>query len=725
MFMSAKSGAAALALAGVYSLSHAQVSSTSGVLEEIVITATRRVENLQQVPIAATALTGDALQDKAVARLADLQFAAPALTVTDAGLTQSVNIRGIGLASGSPQVANGVATYFDGLFQPPIVTTNSFYDIANVEVLRGPQGTLVGSNSTGGAIFINSRNPSTEALGGYAELAVGNYSFENLQGAINVPVSETFALRAAGNYSRRDSYYTDHGPLGNRPGRLDEESGRIGALWKPGAFQALAKVEYSNKETGGYAYRPVPTTQFAPDAYPGIRNLIYNSPTKNHERGLISSLELRYELANGVTLRSLSGYQDKKINNLYDMDATAAASQTWDQYVRERQYSEEINIISPTTGVFNWILGGYYQRNKIDVAILSLSPPQAPTNIEPRNDKITTGVFAQTGFKLSPQLELQVGARYSHFDAEGTGGVFIGRGVPGFPPGGLMVADSAGDHKDGRTTGKIALNWTPDDDNLVYAFVARGYKPGGFNSSTSEFDPETVWDYELGWKSSFLDGRVRTQLGVFYNEYKGFQFDVLDTTTGQTGVANLPDATIQGAEAQIQAQIGGFGFDAGVSYVDSELGTLTFVNTRHPLYPNGIGPLGPQCPAGVTPNPPACFDYGPFLQTVSGGPNLFSPEWTYNAGVQYEWTAGDVTVTPRVNYSYVGSSYTSLQYSPVTDYLRSRSLVSALIRVQVRGWHVEAYGTNLTDEKYVSGHSGLNEFYGAPREYGVRIGAQF
>ncbi len=143
-------------------------------VEDVVITAQRREENLQDVAAAATALSGDALQDKGVQRLDDLQFAAPALSISDAGLTQSVNIRGIGLASGSPAVTNGVATYFDGVFQPPIVSTNSFYDIGSVEVFRGPQGTFVGSNSTGGAIFINSRNPELGQVGGYAELSAGN-----------------------------------------------------------------------------------------------------------------------------------------------------------------------------------------------------------------------------------------------------------------------------------------------------------------------------------------------------------------------------------------------------------------------------------------------------------------------------------------------------------------------------------------------------------------------
>src|ERR1044072_1730844 len=196
-------------------------------LEEVVVTAQRRVESLQDVAIAATAIPGDQLRMKAVDRLADLQFAAPSLIITDSGLLQSVNIRGIGLASGSPQVTNGVATYIDGLFQPPIVTTNSFYDIANVEVLRGPQGTLAGANSTGGAIFITSNNPQLDAADAYAEAEFGSYSTQAAQGAVNVPMGDTFAMRLAGTSRKRDSYYDDVGPFNNHPGGLDEVSGRL------------------------------------------------------------------------------------------------------------------------------------------------------------------------------------------------------------------------------------------------------------------------------------------------------------------------------------------------------------------------------------------------------------------------------------------------------------------------------------------------------------------
>jgi iron complex outermembrane recepter protein len=223
----------------------------AGVLQEIVVTSQRRVENLQDVPIAATALDADAIESKAVMQLADLQAAAPSLSITNAGQTQSVNIRGIGLASNSPNATAGVATYVDGLFQPPIVQFNSFYDLRGIEVLRGPQGTLVGTNSTGGAIFINSMNPELAESSGYARIGVGNYHAMEAEGAVNLPLADTLAMRVAGFHKERDSFYRDVGPFDNQAGRLDETGGRIGLLFQPGSFSALAKLQLNDQQTGG------------------------------------------------------------------------------------------------------------------------------------------------------------------------------------------------------------------------------------------------------------------------------------------------------------------------------------------------------------------------------------------------------------------------------------------------------------------------------------------
>ena len=700
-------------------------AATEAGLTEIVVTAQRRTEKLQDVPVSATAFNSASLEAKAITSLADLQTASPALSITDGGIIQTVNIRGIGLASNSPNVTAGVATYVDGIFQPPIVQANSFYDLASIEVLRGPQGTLVGSNSTGGAIFISSANPDLNAgLGGYFEVSGGNYDYVGTEAALNIPLSDVFGIRAAGFYRNRDSYYTDVGPFHNRAGRLRESGGRLTMLWKPGSFQAIAKLSINDRNGGGYPYRPISGTPLAAFRVGDIRTLSFDEPVSNRDLAFQASLELRQELANGIVLRSLTGYQNKRIKNLNDLDASQAPPPDGDifenYFAAEKVYTQEINIISPTGGAFDWILGGYFQRNDITVRILQ-DQAGFPTDILPTNQRTTTGLFAQGNIELSPGLELQTGARYSTYKATGGGFVFIGRDIPGFPPVGLPVADLSGSHKDSLVTGKVALNWKIDRDNLLYALVARGYKPGGFNSATSEFDSEKVLSYEAGWKSTFLGGRIRTQLSAFYNEYANFQFNVIEPSTGFAGVQNISSVKIRGAEAQLQGRFGGLGFDGNIAYVHSKLAAVSFVDTRL----SGAGNLGPQCPPGVPSNPPLCFDYA--SQPGGGGPNLYAPKWSWNLGVDYRLELGSgTTLTPRLNWAYIGSQFTSLAYSPTTDRLPGRRLLSGMITLRTEsGLKVEAYGTNLTNRKYISGQFGTNEFYGAPREYGLRFGMDF
>ncbi|MXO67161.1 TonB-dependent receptor [Altericroceibacterium endophyticum] len=697
-----------------------------GGLDEIVVTAQRRTENLQNVAVAASAFNADDLRAKNIADISDLEAAAPALSITDAGITQAVNIRGIGLASNSPNVTAGVATYVDGLFQPPIVQANSFFDLASIEVLRGPQGTLVGSNSTGGAIFINSQNPEFDRVGGYVRAEAGNLDRYGAEGAINLPLAPDLAFRAAGIFTRRDSFYKDVGPFDNDAGRLNEKAGRVGLRWNPGSFQALLKAQLNDRRTGGYAYRPIAGTQFGPYREGDIYTLSYDTPTSLHERAFITSLELRQEFDSGTVLRSLSGYQYKRISGFLDFDGSQAPVSVGgeivqDYFAGERQYSQEINLISPEGQRFDWIIGGYFQRNDITVRIFE-NQAGFPTDITPDNQRTTTGIFAQTGYRIVPDVKLELGVRYSHYKATGEGFVRIGRGIPGFPADGQIVSDLGGSHKDGRVTGKAAINWDVDDDNLLYAFVARGYKPGGFNSQISEFSPEIVWNYEIGWKSSLLDRRIRLQVDAFYNDYSDFQFEVLQPATGTTGVENISEGTIKGVEAQLQAKFGGFSFDASGAYVDSKLDGLTFVNQR--LIPGGT--LGPQCPAGTPSNPPVCYDYSSAIVTTDGGPNLYSPKFTVNLSASYEaWLNDELTLTPRVNFAHTSKRFTYLAYSPVSDQLPAFDLVSASLTLAKGDSFVELYGTNLTKEKYAVGQYNMNEFYGAPREYGVRIGTSF
>jgi len=715
------------------------------VIQEVVITAQRRTENVQTVPIAITALDGAALDGKAVESIADLQGASPSVSIGSSGVTNSVNIRGVGLASGLANVTNGVATYVDGVFQPQVVTNNRFYDIADVEILRGPQGTLVGSNSTGGALYINTRNPKIGSDAGYVRVGAGNFGQTDGEAAVNLPLGDLLAVRFSGDYVSRNSFYRSIGPVHTDAGELDEKSGRVGILFKPGAFQALVKLEYADRNTGGYTGQAIPGTGYAPFAPTDPFTLDYDTPTLTHETSLVIPLELRYELANGITLRSVTGYQDRHIHDLEDYDFTASNSPflpqlTWNNKIRNQMRTEEVNILSPKRDAYDWILGYYYQKEQISVDIdeTGATGPGGPALfITTPTNKKTTGLFGQLNVRFAPKWELGVGLRNSTFSTDGNGFVALnippmvcGAPIPGVPPvkapyNGCLITTLGGTESDSQMTGKVSLNYTPDDNTLWYAFAARGYKPGGFSSATSNFAPETVLDLELGWKASFADNHVRTQIGGFHYAYHDFQFQNIELTNGSQNVANLPTATIYGAEATLQAHAGGFSVDAGLAFVHSWLPSAgTIVNT-HLMPPGSVGVVGPQCAVGQT---VGCFDYTPFLVSNSGGPNLYSPEWTYNLGADYQFRLTDqLAMTPRLNYSYVGSQFVSTTYSPTTDRLPARGLLSALVTFKIGArWNAELYGTNLTSKTYPTGEISSNYFtYGAPRQFGGRLGFDF
>lgn len=724
-------------------------SDSAAALQEVVVTAERRRENLQTTAIAATVLNGDQLVQKGVVQLSDLQNASPSLSVTGTGLTANVNIRGIGLDSGQPAVVPGVAEYRDGLWQPPITSDDTLYDIASVQVLRGPQGTFVGANSTGGAIFINSRDPDFSGTHGYAQLQVGNYSDLGVQAAVNLPINDAWAARIATEMEHRDSFFKDVGSgskltpgpqLFGHPGSLDEKDVRAGLLGQPVEdLKILMKVEVNDKSTGGYAWRPAPGTQYAPYTNPDPFTLNYDQSELNDELSVRPSLRIDWDIAGtGIDLRSLTGDQFMRVRNLTDTDGTSSAlpgppALVTSQMVIERPMTQELDLISPSSGRLQWVVGAFYMYDTREVA-LDIQNQSIPRHILPYlTQKLqTAAAFGQVSYQIAPRLQLQAGVRYTHDWNEVPAGdhVTVDLGIPGVPP---ILVNQSGIETDSATTGKVALNFTLSRQNFLYAFVAKGFKAGGFNPSSattpqSTFAPEVVWDYEIGWKGQYFDGHLTTSLGGFWNDYRNLQVNALVPATGQTSLLNTGKSTIKGGEAELHARFGGLGVDMGAGYVNSRLGAITLVDTE--ALPPGIGSAGlPQCAPGAIST--TCYDYAPYIVDLSGTRNPYSPEWTFNAGVQYALPVGQSgTLTPRLNYSYVGSQWTTLFEAPVTDYLRSFGLWSATVTYDLDDWSIQAYGLNLADKVYVSGQNGagtnqIDEFLGDPRQFGIRISRRF
>jgi len=679
-----------------------QSDNSSHEFDEIIVTAERRHTDLQKTPIAATVLTGDKVVNSGVTVVDQLQFISPAAVVNNFGQGIDFNIRGIGKAEHNTQTTTGVITYRDGVATfPGYYTSEPYYDIARVEILRGPQGTFVGQNATGGAVFVASNDPIINGdYTGYFQGAVAEHNGYGAQGAINLPIGDTFAMRFAAYGEKRDSYYDIQGPYTGDDG-VTLGSGRIGMLWEPSDnFTLNFKVDYNYQDLSAYPADPVNSTN-------DMFELTANADLHALDRFGRAVLKMDYEFGNGTVLRSVTGYQDGQSEYRADLDGTSAGNNIFGDLVQEKIFSQELNLISSDAGKFKWIFGAYYQDDKIDFppGEFYIGIPAGFYLLDGTNPKKAWAVFGQMSYDLTDRLELQVGARYS--DHETTNHININQyGTP-------ITQDQSASFT--NTSGKVALNFELNDHQFLYGFVATGFRPGGLNvpvglGPPAPFTEEEVTNYELGWKSGWADGKLRTQFDVFYNDYENFQVIVGYPQIPVFGFElNNPSPTkIYGFEAQLEAVFDAFSVDAGLGWLKSELGQFYAVDPRVPSF----GACDPE----TGPESASCFN-------LDGREQTYAPELTFNLGLQYVFGQGSANeFTPRINYGHVGEQWATLfQDEARGDRVEARDIVNAQLSWKHADWVSTLYGTNLTDQHYVGAvNSGLR-FAGPPRQFGLRV----
>ena len=682
------------------------------VLAEVVVTAERRATDPQITPISATILSGSELADSGVNSIDTLQFITPGATVNNFGQGNDFNIRGIGKGEHNSQTTVGVVTYRDGVPTfPGYYQEEPYYDISNIEILRGPQGTFGGQNATGGAVFVTTNDPKIGGgFDGYVQAQVGNYSDYGAQGAVNLPISDTLAARFAFNTEVRDSFYSITGPNGapytGNPGNLRAYSGRIGVLWKPNdALTVLWKTDLNYLDLGAYPADPY-------NAPEDMFHIGLNAPQRALDRFARTVLKIDYVLPDGITLRSVSGYQRARGVYEADLDGTNFLNEYFQDQVAESLWSEEINIISPATGFLTWVAGVYADRNYNDF----LSPYQFVIGVplgsllseyllQGTNPVPSEAAFGQLSFQLAQGLQLQVGARYTA--SKTTNHVQILQyGLP------LKDEQSA---KYVNTSGKVSLNWALDPNNFLYAFVSTGFRPGGLNvpvglGTPGAFGPEKLTDYEIGWKATDFDGHLRTQVDAFYDVYRNFQVTVGYPAIPTFGFElNNPNAThLYGFEAQAQAAFGALSFDFGTTYMHSSLGRFFATDPRVAAFAS--------CDPSAGPASPSCID-------LTGHSQTYAPNFTFNVGAEYRvsLTPQD-TLTPRLSFGHVASQWATLfENSSLGDRLPARDIVGGQVAWTHKQFVTTLYGTNLTNQHYESAlNSGLR-FAGPPRQYGVRF----
>jgi iron complex outermembrane receptor protein len=724
-------GASALALAwsgGAAAQTAAPKGGASATaLPELVVVAERRETNLQKAPIAATVLNQADLIKRGVFTVDQLQFVAPSLTVNNFGQGNDFDIRGIGKGEHNTQTETGVITYRDGVATfPGYIQEEPYYDIANVEVLRGPQGTFSGQNATGGAVIVTTNNPVIDGgYDGYVLAHAGNYGDLGAQGAINLPINDTLAARVALNGEYMNSFYHVTGPWTGDP-NLKWGGGRFSLLWTPSSqLKVLWKTDYDYLYNGNYFGQAIlnPLTgKVNPTS--GLFDFSNNGKQAAGDAFVRSILQIDYTTQSGIDFRSVSGYQQGKSGWQGDIDGTDSSlpgesNFSINESVTQTLWSQEFNVISPSNKPITWVLGAYYDHadiafpfGRFDIAVPFGSVDEELAGV---NHTSTVAGFGQISFQLPHGFQLQAGARYSRWSTFNNVNFF----VPEFIAFGFNFPDRQTDTGE-NVTGKVALNWNVNSNNFLYAFVASGSKPGGLNTPPyfgvgagivpAPFKQEYVTDYEGGWKSTLLDGHLRTQLGVYYNRFDNFQVIVpIPNNPVQSTEINNPNATIlYGFEASAQAKWGGWSLNAGLGVEHSSLGTFF---TQDPRLPRAG-----TCNPSTGPLTASCIN-------LSGHPQTYAPDFTFNVGASYDYRLGNGDVlTPNLSFSYISHQWGTLFDNVAEgDYLAPRSILNASLAWTHGSYVATLYGSNLLDDHYVSALLSPIRLAGAPLQFGVSL----
>ncbi len=687
----------------------AQTSSSadaSAGLEEVVVTAERREQPLQAVPIAATVLTAADLNERGVSDLNHVQQVAPSVSINTYNRSTFINIRGVGIAQSAPTSSPGVAYYIDGVLVPhEQFIGQSFFDIASLEVLRGPQGTLTGQNSTGGAVYARTPDPKYSAYSASAEETVGNYGATRTVAAVNLGFSEWATLRVAAVHDKRDSFTRNAGPSGSSPGNaaLDAVRGNLALRTPDDRLRVNVRGEYFDLNTDNNA---VKNRNDAVTSDPFV--IEEDGRSYMLQTGWRASGEIRYDLTELVEVRALGSYQSGNTRDQTDGDRTATAlprppgsnvGRVSNARTEFKTRIYELNLLSRGEGPLTWVLGGFRMSESVPVTLLrdnnhTTDFVSSTSTIITRAENTSDSAFGQANYFFNPRFEGLAGLRYTA-DKQLYDRIQLPGPPP--PPGTDTVGPPA---KSNVGTGKLGLNYHHSADTMYYVTASKGYKAGGVNLTlnTPDFKPETNVVYELGMKTTVMDGHLRANSAVYYSDYKDIQLSSL--LNGLPITQNAASGKAWGAETELQGRFGDFGMSLGVGYLQAEFANdATIINT-------------------VTNQP----------QLVHNGDDLpFSPDLTFNAGVAYDVHLGNLVLTPRLQWSHLGSQLatpfpSAISEVPAHDVFDARLSLSGGKR-----WQVEAFVSNLANKTYVasqiqnssSADGGI--IYGAPRQWGLRV----
>jgi iron complex outermembrane receptor protein len=544
-----------------------------GRVEEIVVTAERREANLQITPVAVTAITADALDNRQVFNTIDLAVSVPNLSLVEATANPSnfaIGLRGASEGVGGLSVSESpVGFYVDDVYHARMAGTNlEFTDIERIEVLRGPQGTLYGRNTLAGAIKVVTRKPGETAWAD-GTLGYGNRDEIVAKGSVGGPLSPALGGSAAVVYHEGDGYKFNRA-TNRRNGDYENVSGRVSLRTLANDdFSAFVSIWGASDKNDGYLPSPA-TYPVMPATNKNLRFAagdIYTnqSPTPSYGKTKQwgASLDASWRWAD-TTLRSITGYVD--VDDEFRADFTGGvqvgptafiAGFDRTSLVTNKQFSQEFQWLGTAADdKLDWILGAFYFHESGDQVIRDLLGPLAvlPTTFDLKISGIAA--FGQGTYSLTDQLSATAGIRWSQ-DDKSMDATIQRNFIPPF-----QLAAIALDKKFVSVTPKFGLDYQATPDTMLYVSAARGFKGGGFNGIAvvnpliiaTPYREATVWSYDAGVKTDLLDNRLRLNIAAFLAKYKQLQQVAnIDVATFSFAIQNVGDATVYGAELEVVA----------------------------------------------------------------------------------------------------------------------------------------------------------------------------
>ena len=697
------------------------------VFEEVLVTAEKRSESLQDLSQAISVLDGDDLDNQQISSFVDLSAIAPGVNIAkNEGFKTVITIRGVGNEANQNAIANpSVSYHLDGIYvASPFALQTDFLDLERIEVLRGPQGTLFGQNSTGGAINVITQAPTVDDTFGKADLTVGDYGLVKARAAYNLPLSDTLAVRASFISNDRDGF-TDNLTLGQDLDDANSTSARVRVLYEPrDNFRANFTAQIFDEDRNGAAQKGLL------DPTPDARELRQDSRADYELTSELYSVVLEWDFE-AFSLKSLTSYQNDDVlinrdNDRNDLAVLAPFAQLPSVYVpetnKQKTVTQEINLISgnPLFGKMDWVAGVFYLDTEVEISIRELLDFNFNGSFDPftlaqvfafddtaeigfisdsKPERDSTSIYGQGTWNFNDEWRAVFGMRYTEDEVYSAVTNFYGRTGTD-----IIEMDSE------KVTGRFVVEHDFNDSTMGFASYTRGFKPGGSNLTYGleavvapvvvlpTFDEEIVDAYELGLKTDLADGRVRLNVAAFYYNYEGLQYQATDPEVFQGGVGNIPESEIFGAELELSAFLSdSVILDVRVAWLDTEItgNHLALDNVQSEAAGNALIGQGFNLFSDDIQ-----IARSAAVQNVNGNDLAKTPKFTGNIALNWNTNINAGELNSSLQYTYRGEFKHRIFNNAVTDIVPSYDIINLVVgfRPEGKNWSVELIAKNLTDE---------------------------